>query len=143
MLHFSALAYYALPTLPDSHDIPHWLTIELGFFAGRLYMDFDECAPLVQYIENTDNNERQSHGLGTNPISFLLEWLSLRRKGQDIVHIPVGYVCQGRPLDRGHAFFVTQGVEDKGVIKAYHVDGNFDGMSEEEREEHDEWNSFD
>jgi hypothetical protein len=143
MLHFSAMVYYAVPTLPDGHVIPHWLTTELGIFAGRLYMRFDECAPLVEYIENNDSNAKRLHGLGTDTISFLLEWLSLRRRGQETMHTPIGYVCQGRRLDCRHAFFVTQGVENKGVVKAYRDNENVDGASEEERDEEDEWNGVD
>ena len=138
MLHFSNLTYYALPALPAGHVIPSWLTIELGIFAGRLYMGFNECAPLVKYIENNDSEERQLHPLGTDSIGFLLEWLSLRRKGQDIMHTPVGYVCQGRLLDRSHAFFVTQGVDDRGEVQSSHVNGNVDLASGKERDEEDE-----
>jgi hypothetical protein len=134
------MMYYSVPTLPDGHVIPHWLTAELGIFAGRLYMRFDECAPLVEYIKNNDSNAKGLHGLGTDTISFLLEWLSLRRKGQDIMHTPIGYVCQGRQLDSGHAFFVKHGVKDNSVIKAYRGNGNVDGASEDERDEEDEWN---
>ncbi|KAF2797566.1 hypothetical protein K505DRAFT_358267 [Melanomma pulvis-pyrius CBS 109.77] len=142
MLHFSDLTYYALPTLPVGHAIPHWLTIELGIFAGRLYMGFEECAPLVEYIENFSNG-KPSDTLATKAISFLLEWLSLRRKGQDIMHTPIGYVCQGRPLDSGHSFFVTHRVDEKGVVKSYHIDGTVDGAGEEERDEEDEWDGVD
>jgi len=80
MLCFSSLTYYALPALPVGHTIPHWLTIELGIFAGRLYMGFEECAPLVEYMEN-DINRKRLDALATKAISFLLEWLSLCRKG--------------------------------------------------------------
>jgi len=128
MLHFSALTYYALPALPGGHVIPHWLTIELGVFAGRLYLGFEECAPLMGYIEN-----HRSDAFATKAISFLLEWLALRRKGQDIMHTPIGYVCQGRPLDSGHAFFVTHRADDKSVANMYRINRVVDGVSEEER----------
>lgn len=142
MLHFSVLTYYTLPALPDGHAIPQWLTIELGIFAGRLYMGFEEYAPLVEYIENVEIGKR-SDALATKAIGFLLEWLSLRRKGQDIMHTPIGYICQGRPLDSGHAFFVTHRVDDKSVIKSYRLNSTVDGTGDEERDEEDEWEGCD
>jgi hypothetical protein len=92
MLPFSALAYYALPALPGSQTIPQWLMIEVGMFAGRLYMAFEECAPQVEYIKN-DSIGKRSDAVRAKAINFLLEWLSLRRKGQDIMHTPIGYIC--------------------------------------------------
>ena len=106
MVHFSRLDYFALPTLPKGHVVPQDITNDLGIFAGRLYMDFDECASLVAKVENTRIYTR-SGAPRTGLVSLLLEWLSLRRKGQDIMHTPMGYVCQGRDLHREHPFFAS------------------------------------
>lgn len=122
MLHFSRLNYYALPALPRGHVIPQRLTIELGIFAGRLYMEFDECAPLVEYIEKASMGIHAG-ALVTETIGLLLEWLSLRRKGQDIMHTPMGYVCQGRPLDSGHAFFVSQHGAERSIKEVVDLTG--------------------
>lgn len=138
MLPFSKVRYYASPELPIGHFIPHRLTIELGIFSGRLYFEFDECAPLVQYIEKVKVSKHPDAS-SMKTISFLLEWLCLRRKGQDIMHTPVGYVLQGRPLDSGHAFFVTNRFDDKKVIEAYHVDGAADQVEDVEGDEEDDW----
>ncbi|KAF2123668.1 hypothetical protein P153DRAFT_435751 [Dothidotthia symphoricarpi CBS 119687] len=138
MLHFSALTYYAMPVLPDGHAIPHWLTIELGVFAGRLYMDFEEYARLERYVKSNGDGKR-SGASAMKEASFLLEWLSLRRKGQDIMHTPAGYVCQGRVLDCGHAFFVKQRVYDKGVLNPYRVNEIVDSVDAEEVDEDDVW----
>jgi hypothetical protein len=78
-----------MPALQSEHIIPQSLTIELGIFAGRLYTEYEECAPLVKYIDNASMN-RGSDATTTETISFILEWLSLRRKGQDIMHTPLG-----------------------------------------------------
>jgi len=59
------------------------------------------------------------------------------------MHTPIGYVCQGRLLDSGHAFFVTHRVDDKGIIKSYRINGNVDGAGEEERDEEEEWDGVD
>ncbi|KAI9734262.1 MAG: hypothetical protein M1834_002366 [Cirrosporium novae-zelandiae] len=56
----------------------------------------------------------------TKPLTFLQEWLALRRKGQDFTHTPMGYVCQGKPLSQNHPFF--RRVEDDGVTRIEAVD---------------------
>lgn len=40
-----------------------------------------------------------------NPLNFLHDWLAIRRKGQDFLHTPMGYLCQGKPLAENHPFF--------------------------------------
>ena len=135
MLHFNQLTYYSLPRLPKTWKSPTWLTIDLGILAGRLYFDFAEYATLTSYLRVTDINSSDGDGIATgaatgidgignegerkataqqirsftqNPLSFMQEWLAIRRKGQDFVHTPMGYICQGRPLRANHPFFVTK-----------------------------------
>jgi hypothetical protein len=38
-------------------------------------------------------------------LTFMQEWLSLRRKGQDFAQTPMGYICQGKVLKADHPFF--------------------------------------
>lgn len=102
MVHFSNLSYYTLPPLPSGHRVPEWLSMELGIFAGRMYANFSECTAFKNYLASSDGA-----GFSTNPADFLLDWLTLRRKGQDVLQTPVGYVCQGRQLREDHFFFVT------------------------------------
>jgi len=119
MQHFNGLSYYVLPPLPVGYTIPDWLSIELGIFAGRLYFNFPECASLMKYLElenGTDTETLESDGehantFTTNPINFLLDWLTLCRKGQDIMRTPMGYICQGRPLHENHPFFVVRSAD--------------------------------
>ena len=120
MLPFSGLRYYTAPALPREHTIPPSLVIELGLFAGRLYMGYEECVSLVKYIDDVSASSR-SNVTTTEKTRFILEWTSLRRKGQDVMHTPLGYVCQGRPLGIEHAFFVTRHAADSGVMKPYHI----------------------
>jgi hypothetical protein len=104
---------YSLPPIPaaTSRQAPgkeqrQWrerLWMELGIFAGRLYAGFDECIALRRYMESPDGA-----ALSANPAGFLFEWLALRRKGQDITHTPMGYVCQGWPLSKDHHLFAAQ-----------------------------------
>ena len=108
-------------------------------------MEFNESAPLVKYIEKGMSG-KQSNASATKMTSFLLEWLSLRRKGQDIMHTPVGYICQGRALDSGHSFFVTHPLQNGSAGKLCdghanrNISGNedVDGDAEEEEKEEDD-----
>lgn len=60
MLYFNGLSYYVVPRLLDGYTAPDWLSIELGIFAGRLYINFPECAPLNNYIELADKTGTNS-----------------------------------------------------------------------------------
>ena len=123
MLHFNELSYYVLRRLPDSYIAPDWLSIELEIFAGRLYINFSEFAPLTNYIQLADmtcthSPQRRTEHVGNftkNPVDFLLEWLTACRKWQDIMHTPMGYICQGRPLYESRPFFAARSTGDKEV----------------------------
>ncbi|KAF5027164.1 hypothetical protein F66182_737 [Fusarium sp. NRRL 66182] len=43
--------------------------------------------------------------LAQNPLTFLQEWLAIRRRGQDFAHSPMGFVSQGKRLQGDHIFF--------------------------------------
>jgi len=155
MLHFNGLSYYVLPSLPNSCTAPDWLSIELGIFAGRLYIDFTECVPLKKYlrlVDKTDtgpprNSIEQLGAFTKDPVSFLLEWLTLRRKGQDIMHTPMGYICQGRPLDESHPFFIARRADDEDVVAPSvgdrRTNGNIDGAEDGGTDLEDEWDTTD
>ncbi|KAH7117537.1 hypothetical protein B0J11DRAFT_493133 [Dendryphion nanum] len=142
MLNFSNLSYYAFPRLPDNNTFPTWLTIELGILAGRLYMDFMECAAVHMYLRTPTIPNEEVPMMTTNSISFLLEWLALRRKGQDVTHTPIGYICQGRPLDKAHSFFITQQTSVKDSMQLYDV-ASKSYRAEEEVDSADEWEVMD
>lgn len=139
MLHFSDLRYYVLPSLPKRHIIPESLTIEIGIFSGCLYLHFDECTVLREYLDNPGSH-KQLKLTGNKMLNFLLEWLSVRRNGQDVTHTPVGYICQSRPLEREHGFFVTH-YQNKNVVsetlRNNDADEATDGTEEEGFEEYD------
>ncbi|KAI0977550.1 hypothetical protein F4678DRAFT_455700 [Xylaria arbuscula] len=114
---FNSLRYYSLPRLPTEHIFPEWFRIEIGILAGRLYIDLVEWDPVARYLRlpsevddrHAENDARPRAADTMSPVnfsddnvSFLLEWLALRRKAQDILHTPVGYICTGRTLDNGH-----------------------------------------
>jgi len=85
----------------------------------------------------------------SNPLGFLLEWLSLRRRGQDITHTPMGYVCQRQKLTAEHPFFkaweatVPQGDGTMAGLQRRRSTEESESESEDEEDVHseqdDEW----
>jgi hypothetical protein len=153
MLSFDGLSYYTIPAFPVGYKAPDWLSIELGIFAGRLYFPFAEYAPLMEYLQLPDkSNEeatqparmRSSGSVFTKtPANFLHDWLTLRRNGQNIMHTPMGYVCQRRPLRSDHPFFLKRNVNVE-VESKVNV-GTADEVDDEDGDanvEH-EWDSAD
>ncbi|KAH6649391.1 hypothetical protein F5144DRAFT_542592 [Chaetomium tenue] len=137
MSHFDRLTFYALPPLPTDHQVPDWLSVELGIFAGRMYADFDDCTALRRYMERSGAEEP---AFSASPAAFLLEWLALRRKGQNVTHTPVGYVCQGRPLRDDHHFFAARPAEWGGnVHRPVGSLGAAQGEDGDESAEEDDW----
>jgi hypothetical protein len=96
---FNRMQFYAYPPLPRQYNPPVELMADLGLLAGRLYFAFAEYEYLLAHFQD-------SSVMGKNGIEFLAEWLVMCRKGQDIMHTPIGYICQGRPLAETHPFFV-------------------------------------
>ncbi|RYP67972.1 hypothetical protein DL769_005619 [Monosporascus sp. CRB-8-3] len=47
----------------------------------------------------------QYTGLTPKPFTFTQEYLAVRRRGQEISHTPMGFLCMGKPLHENHAFF--------------------------------------
>lgn len=115
---FNNLKYCAIPAMDYNWEPPKWLAMELGILAGRVYFNFSEYDDICQYfgVSSTEDPEEErtteqhslSEGNSTfsdKPLSFLQQWLSLRRKGQDFTHTPMGYVCQSKALTSAHPFF--------------------------------------
>lgn len=140
-MHFNSLSYYVLPPLPSLYAIPDWLSIEVGIFAGRLYVDFVECAPLAQYLRLGDGTGAARTGgmiprvsiCADTPVDFLLEWLTACRMGQHILHTPMGYICQGRPLHAGHPFFAARIADAEGA-KTLVIRGGPEGDAEDDED---------
>jgi hypothetical protein len=71
-----------------------------------------------EVIDEAEKLEKlpQLQSFTKKPLTFLHEWLAVRRKGQDFAHTPMGYVCQGKPLTANHPFFAK--VETNGGLEA-------------------------
>ena len=158
MLHFNGLSYYVLPRLPDGHVVPAWLSIEIGILAGRLYVEFAECDLLTKYLRlgdwaSTDgsqnNHSKEAGGFTETALHFLLEWLTVRRRGNDITHTPMGYICRGRRLNENHPFFATRRADAEEVVApsvgcgtaGSGLEGTENGDMDSEAEE--EWDPMD
>jgi Tfp pilus assembly major pilin PilA len=72
---------------------------------------------------NTVTTTRSSSSFSARPLTFLQEWLAIRRHGQDFAHTPMGFLAQGKPLQANHPFFggdegppaPTQNGDDNGL----------------------------
>jgi len=58
--------------------------------------------PLPAFDGSADLSEQI---LSSKPFSFTREWLSIRRRGQEFSHSPMGFLCLRKPLREDHAFF--------------------------------------
>ncbi|KAK3313080.1 hypothetical protein B0H66DRAFT_578262 [Apodospora peruviana] len=76
--------------------------------------DNDEDNP-VQPSDEEETVERPSttpqkrrtvvNSFSPRPLTFLQEWLAVRRHGQDFAQTPMGFLTQGKPLQASHPFF--------------------------------------
>lgn len=104
---FNCLTYLAIPTWPKTRQLPTWLCIEVGILSGRLYFEFSEYEPLLSWLGILPTKQQlESSGIKIEePLQFLQEWVAYRRRTDDILHTPVGFVCQRQPLHENHFFF--------------------------------------
>lgn len=63
-----------------------------------------------------DDNCKSS--FAKNPLTFLHDWLAVRRKGQEFLHTPMGYVCQSRSLTQNHPFFRKRDGDNTATLNA-------------------------
>lgn len=109
---FNRLSCLTVPRWPSAREVPVWLGIEVGIFSGRLYFEFAEYKPLLAWLAALPNTGRAgglASGGSEQPLQFLQEWLTFRRRTEDILYTPVGFVCQRQELHEGHFFFSGMG----------------------------------
>ncbi|PVH75301.1 hypothetical protein DL98DRAFT_562460 [Cadophora sp. DSE1049] len=122
MMHFNSLNFYAVPSLPLGWKAPSWLSIEVGLFAGRLYFMYGEYASILAFLgvhekgrkieeATSDEDDAEVKTFVKKPLSFLQDWLALKRRGQNFSETPMGYVAQGKPLLDTHHFFKNYKLE--------------------------------
>ncbi|KAK7937284.1 uncharacterized protein PG986_014152 [Apiospora aurea] len=51
------------------------------------------------------SGHHETTGFTPKPFTFTREWLSVRRRGQDIAHSPMGFIASGKPLYADLPFF--------------------------------------
>ncbi|KAF3192372.1 hypothetical protein TWF225_000621 [Orbilia oligospora] len=120
MVQFDTLKFLSIPPLPEGWKPPAKLSVELGIIAGRLYFAFEHSPDLKDYLGLTNEGLEESIMAEAvvfteKPLSFLQEWLTLKRKGQDFLHTPMGYLCQSKALLKSHPFF-KDGTFDEVVV---------------------------
>ena len=136
MLHFNSLDYHATPPLPVGFKPPKWLSVELGIFSGRLYLDWHEYTELLGYLglKHDLSTHPDARQFAAKPLTFLHKWTDVRRKGQDFEHTPMGFITTGKPLTENHTFFQTSAYESHADIRPRVARV---GSGEEEQEDKD------
>ncbi|EPS41761.1 hypothetical protein H072_4291 [Dactylellina haptotyla CBS 200.50] len=112
MVQFEGLQFFGIPSLDKTWTPPRMLSVEIGIIAGGLYFSYEHSKALRLYL-GLNGAEESPYGekaqcpviFNGKPLSFLHEWLTLKRKGQDFLHTPMGYLCQSRALSQTHPFF--------------------------------------
>ena len=56
-------------------------------------------------LRKARSSAKKNNSFAPRPLTFLQEWLAIRRHGQDFVHTPMGFLTQGKPLQANHPFF--------------------------------------
>jgi hypothetical protein len=142
---FNNLDYYAVPPLSDNFRAPDWLKIELGIFSGRLYFDWTENAAILRYLGMNAGGDQTEVAVPTRqeafakkPLTFLHEWLAVRRKGQDFEHTPVGFLTTGKPLNPDHPFFLSATIDRSG-LEAKLYEPLVQDEEESDDEDHDDY----
>ncbi|XPS95694.1 hypothetical protein M3J09_004979 [Ascochyta lentis] len=140
MLHFNSLDYHATPSLPADFKAPTWLQVELGIFSGRLHLEWHEYAELLHYLGLKLDLSADPNAIpfSKKPLTFLHEWIDIRRKGQDFEHTPMGFITTGKPLTENHAFFQSSAHEAHADIRPRIARV---GSGEDEQEEEDNGDS--
>ncbi|KAK6502488.1 hypothetical protein TWF506_003070 [Arthrobotrys conoides] len=111
MVQFDTLGFFTIPPIPEDWSPPTKLSIELGIVAGRLYFTYEHSNAIKEYLNlvdeeaNQEKSQAKAMALTSRPLEFLREWLMLKRKGQDFLHTPMGYLCQSKVLSQTLAFF--------------------------------------
>jgi hypothetical protein len=161
------LGIYAGRLYFEYHEYQH-LCDYLGVIesVSGLQQDGDETLSVTAHTDvSVDDSmysscEKESSNLPPKtftkrPLTFLQEWLAVRRKGQDFGHTPMGHVCQGKPLSENHPFFARPAntqkkdvayVRREAKVQTEDDDDVDDGVCDEEHEAHngpDEPDAFD
>ena len=117
---FNDVTYLAIPAWPKTQILPPaWLGVEVGLLAGHLYFDYAHYKFLLTWLGISDpviptSTVEESPSAVTSgfsieqPLGFLQEWMTFRRHSADILHTPMGFVCQRKLLSEDHFFFREQ-----------------------------------
>ena len=140
MLHFNDMKYYTIPTIPCHYKVPIWLPIEIGLFSGRLYFQWCEYEHILSFLglnstpagnPFSPHEMRAANGVDITgqsigppvkisqptftqqPLAFLQDWISARRKTQDWSSSPMGFIVARKKLTSEHPFFSKSGLGEE------------------------------
>jgi hypothetical protein len=82
--------------------------------------------------EMDGNGLLQKAAFTRKPLTFLQEWLAVRRKGQDFSHSPMGFICQGQILLENHPFFQKLDHGGSEIVQPIRTVGATETSAEEE-----------
>ncbi|KXJ89333.1 hypothetical protein Micbo1qcDRAFT_212713 [Microdochium bolleyi] len=109
---------------------------------GLTNFDSSELDPASSSVDPTSGSEREQirqrpSELSPKPFSFVKEWLSIRRRGQEFSHSPMGFLCLRKQLHADHVFFektdLSVRLQDLRPGTSLGLP-QFDGMGDEEAE---------
>lgn len=84
---------------------------ELGDEGGA-FLD----APAMAAAPELRKGQPATASFSKRPLTFIQDWLAVRRHGQDFVHTPMGFLTQSKPLHETHPFFC--GISSAGLRPA-------------------------
>lgn len=67
--------------------------------------------------------------------AFLLEWLGVRCRANDVLHTPIGYICLGKTPAQDHPFFALNAPVASATLTDYPTRNAFEELENDEWEE--------
>lgn len=116
---FNSLEYFTVPSQKINRPFPDWLGVELAVLSGGLYFEYRQYRVLLAWLGVAEPTVSMGECMAkaksesgyklraARSLKFLLEWLTYRRKTEDILNTPMGFVGQRRALKPDHAFFTV------------------------------------
>ncbi|KAK1833011.1 hypothetical protein QBC39DRAFT_381058 [Podospora conica] len=69
-----------------------------------------DASPAVVQVKEQQQQQPTAASFSKRPLTFLQDWLAVRRHGQDFAHTPMGFLTQSKPLHESHPFFCADGL---------------------------------
>lgn len=83
--------------------------------------------------DSSSHEKKRQNAFTDQPLTFMQEWLTIRRKGQDFALTPMGYICQGKRLAEDGSFLIDSTASEE---REDPNGSDLDTLSDEEDEQH-------